>query len=60
MSDLIVYNEDIINNTGITLSNPTGEAGTYLLSFELTSIESSIIGVKNDYKVLGWKWRELV
>lgn len=34
MSNLIVYNKDIVNNTGITLTNPTGDAGAYELSFQ--------------------------
>lgn len=31
MSILYVHNDDIVNNTGIVLSNPTGDIGTYEL-----------------------------
>lgn len=34
MSLLYVHNDDIINNTGIVLSNPTGNVGTYELKLE--------------------------
>lgn len=42
---LVVRNTDIINNTGITLANPTGVAGTYALDFKASSIESSAASV---------------
>ncbi|OQB06648.1 MAG: hypothetical protein BWY21_01929 [Parcubacteria group bacterium ADurb.Bin216] len=45
MGFLRVHNEDVVNNTGITLSNPTGEAGRYLLDFKASSIESSAASV---------------
>lgn len=35
MSDLIVHNEDIVNNTGIILNNPAGVAGTYTLNLNV-------------------------
>ena len=41
----IIHSEDIINNTGITLANPTGVAGTYALDFKASSIESSAASV---------------
>lgn len=34
MSNLVVYNKDLVNNTGITLSNPIGDSGTYELSYQ--------------------------
>lgn len=42
---LQVASEDIVNNTGITLANPTGVAGTYALDFKASSIESSVASV---------------
>jgi alpha-tubulin suppressor-like RCC1 family protein len=45
MAWLKVHNEDIVNNTGITLNNPTGSAGIYLLDFKASSIESSAVSV---------------
>jgi len=45
MGILKVHNEDVVNNTGIFLKNPAGEAGRYLLDYKSSSIESSAASV---------------
>jgi len=39
----IIHSEDIINNTGITLANPTGVAGTYALAKDVVTQDGVIL-----------------